>query len=386
MDINEILMHLGEEREEYFNAIAPPVIQSSNFVFPDVAAMRAALAAEATHHIYTRGNNPTIEILRNKIAALENTEDALITPSGSAAIAIALISQLKAGDHLICVKKPYSWTAKLINNILHRFGVSSDFVDGRDIRNIESAIKPNTRVIYLESPNSITFELQDLEACASVAVKYGITTIIDNSHCSPLFQRPSDFGIDIILHSATKYINGHSDVVAGVICSDRKRIATMFDMEWMTLGTAVSPHDAALMLRGLRTLHIRLQRSNDTAFQVAGYLHNHPKVAKLLFPLHPSFPQYDLAVRQMKGCGGLITIQLKAENKSQAERFVNQLKCFLIAVSWGGYESLVLPSVVFHDIPGKPDSPLHWSWVRLYVGLEDAAYLIADLEQAFEAM
>lgn len=386
MTLDDILTHLGEERENYFNAIAPPCIQSSNFVFPDVKSMQNALSHDHSSYIYTRGNNPTVEILRKKIAALENTEDALITSSGSAAVSVALLSQLKAGDHIICVEKPYSWTHKMIVNILGRFGVNYDFVDGRDITEIERAIKPNTKVLYLESPNSITFELQDLSACADIAKANNITTIIDNSHCSPVFQNPTESGIDIVLHSATKYINGHSDVVAGVICSDKARILKMFEIEWMTLGTAVSPHDAVLMLRGLRTLDLRIRRSNETAMKIADYFHNHPKVEKMLFPLHPLFPQYDLAKKQMSGCGGLITIKLKAENKTQVAAFADKLSRFMIAVSWGGYESLVLPSLVFHDVKGKPDSPMHWSWIRFYIGLESAEYLMEDLDNAFNCL
>ena len=195
-----------------------------------------------------------------------------------------------------------------------------------------------------------------------------------------------ELGIDISLQSATKYIGGHSDVVAGVICSDKARISKMFETEWMTLGTSVSPHDAALMLRGLRTLDLRVRRSNETAMKIAEYFHNHPMVEKMLFPLHPSFPQYDLAKKQMTGCGGLITIKLKAKDKAQVSAFTDKLSRFLIAVSWGGYESLVLPSLVFHDVPGKPDSPMHWSWIRFYVGLESAEYLIEDLENAFNCL
>lgn len=383
-DINEILTHLGENRSNYFNAVAPPIIQSSNFAFPTIEEMRAAFADELGHHIYTRGNNPTVEILRKKIAALEHAEDCLVVGSGAAAVSASVIANVKSGDHIICVQKPYSWTYKLVSKLLPRFGVTFTFVDGRDMQEIEAAIQPNTTVLYLESPNSLTFEIQDLTACSQLAKRHGMTTIIDNSHASPIYQNPIDFGIDIVVHSATKYINGHSDVVAGVICGKHQMIQQIFTSELMTLGLTISPHDAGLILRGLRTLPIRVQQSDYNARKVADYLYQHPKVEKLFFPLHPSFDQYELASRQMSGCGGLITFKIKATDKEAVMRFVRSIRRFLMAVSWGGYESLMIPSIAFHDIPGMPDSPIHWSMVRLYVGLESSDYLIEDLDLALE--
>jgi cystathionine beta-lyase/cystathionine gamma-synthase len=384
--LDDILTHLGEERHHYFNAVAPPVIQTSNFVFPTIEAMRKNFTNELTSHIYTRGNNPTVEILRQKVAALEHAEDALVVGSGASAVSAAVISHVKAGDHIICVHKPYSWTNKLISKLLPRFGVTYTFVDGRNIQHIIDAHTPATTLLFLESPNSLTFELQDLEACATWARSHDITTVIDNSHCSPMFQNPLDLGIDIVIHSATKYINGHSDVVAGVICSSQARIQKIFDSELMTLGLTISPHDAAMMIRGLRTLPLRVERSNASAAVVAEYLYQHPKVKKIYFPHHESFEQYELARRQMRGCGGLLTFELKAETKEEVLRFVHAIQKFLIAVSWGGYESLMMPSIGFHDVPGLPDSPIHWTTVRLYIGLESPDYLIADLGQALDKM
>lgn len=386
MHLSDILTHLGEDRSLYFNAVAPPVIQSSNFAFSSVEEMRLAIADELNHHIYTRGNNPTVEILRKKIAALEHTEDALVVGSGAAAVAASVIANVQHGDHIICVQKPYSWTYKLISSFLPRFGVQFTFVDGRDMNEIRQAIKPETKLLYLESPNSLTFEIQDLRACSQLAKEHNLITVIDNSHASPLFQNPADFGIDIVVHSATKYINGHSDVVAGVICGTRAMIDKIFRSEVMTLGLTISPHDAALMIRGLRTLPLRVTQSDKTARQLADYFSNHPKIEKVIFPLHPSFPQYELASSQMTGCGGLITVMLKAPDKETVLRVVSNIKKFIIAVSWGGYESLMIPSIIFHDIPGVPDSPVHWSTIRFYAGLEDAELLIEDLEQALAHM
>lgn len=385
-DLNHIITHLGEERSKYFQAVAPPVIQSSNFVFEDVKDLRTAVTNELEHHIYTRGNNPTVAILRKKIAALEGAEDALITSSGASAIAGAVISQVQAGDHVVCVQKPYSWTYKLMSNLLTKFGVELTFVDPTSMAKIEAAIKPNTTVLYLESPNSLTFEISDLRACGTLASKYGIVSIIDNSHCSPIFQQPLSLGIDIVVHSATKYLNGHSDTVAGIIASRKEKIQQIFENEYMTLGLNISPHDASLVIRGLRTLDLRIKRSDESARKVVSYLKKHDRIAKVIYPLDKDYPQYELAKSQMTGCGGLITIALNTNSKEAVYRFCKAIKRFLIAVSWGGYESLMIPSIAFHDIPGQDDSPIPWNYVRLYVGLEDADYLLEDLDQALEAM
>ena len=386
MDINEILIHLGEDREKYFNAVAPPIIQTSNFAFKSVEELREKISEEMDNHVYSRGNNPTVKILRQKIAALEHAEDALVTSSGAAAIAIATMANVSAGDHIICIDKPYSWTNKLISKMLARFGVEYTFVDGRDINNIKSAIKNNTKVLFLESPNSLTFELQDLEACARLAKAHGIITIIDNSHCSPIFQNPIDFGIDLVVHSGTKYINGHSDVVIGVVCGSKELISKIFHSEFMTLGVNISPNDAAMAIRGLRTIDLRVRKSDASALEIYNFLVSHDKVEKVIYTMSSDFPQAELAQKQMRGNGGLLTLALKTDSKESVMRFTRSIKRFLIAVSWGGYESLMIPSITFHDMPGIEDSPIPWTFVRLYIGLEDPEYLIKDLDQALNSI
>jgi cystathionine beta-lyase/cystathionine gamma-synthase len=222
MDISYILNELGEDRSLHYGAVTPPMYQSSNFCFPNIAAMRGSLAHEMDVPFYTRGNNPTVSILREKLAALEGAEEALVFASGSAAVAAAVMSGLKLGDHVVCVQKPYSWTAKLLKNLLGRFGVESSFIDGTEVSHWEEACKSNTKMFILESPNSMTFELQDIPAVAALAKSKGIRTVIDNSYASPLNQQPIAMGIDIVVHSASKYLSGHSDMVAGVLCCNRK--------------------------------------------------------------------------------------------------------------------------------------------------------------------
>ncbi|MDX1667572.1 MAG: aminotransferase class I/II-fold pyridoxal phosphate-dependent enzyme, partial [Saprospiraceae bacterium] len=386
MHLSEILTQLGEDRKAYYGSVAPPVIQTSNFAFEDIASFRRAFSDEMASHLYTRGNNPTVEMLCRKVAALEGAESALAFSSGAAAISMAILSQLRAGDHLICVNNPYSWTKILIEQLLSRFDITHTFVDGRDADNIERAIQNNTRLLILESPNSLTYEIQDLEACARLAKANGIVSCIDNSHAGPLYQNPHQYGIDLVMHTGTKYLNGHSDVVMGAICGSKDKLQEIFANEYMTLGAVISPHDAALVLRGLRTLEIRLQRHSESALQVARFMESHPKVEKVLHPLLPSFPQYELARKQMKGAGGLFTAYLKASDKKSMEDFVHELDHFLLAVSWGGYESLVLPAVAFYDIPGKKDTHLPWNMVRFFIGLEDPQMLIGDLNKALKEL
>jgi len=382
MDLSYILNHLGEERSNYYNAVAPPLIQSSNFCFPDVATMRANLAREFEVPFYTRGFNPTVGILRQKIAALEGTEDALVFASGSAAVAAAVISVVKQGDHVICVNKPYSWTNKLLNNLLAKYGVTTTMVDGTVTNNFREAIRPETTLIMLESPNSMTFEMQDLEAVSQLAKQHNITTVIDNSYSTPLHQQPAALGVDIVIHSASKYLGGHSDIVAGALCSTKERVMQIFESELMTLGGLLSPHDSWLMLRGLRTLPLRLERSANSALAVAKFLEQHEKVAGVLYPFLPSHPQYELAKKQMKKGSGLLSVLLKADHRDQVEAFCDNLKLFLLACSWGGHESLVFPVCALGDGSSTSATTLPANLIRFYVGLEDPNLLIADLEQA----
>jgi cystathionine beta-lyase/cystathionine gamma-synthase len=206
MDISYILNELGEERDGYFNAVSPPIVQSSNFSFKTVDAFREALGNEFEAMLYSRGHNPTLNILRKKLAALDGAEDALVFSSGIAAITVPILALLKQGDHVVTVDSPYSWTIKLFNDLLSKFGISTTFVDGTGVANIENAIQPNTKLIYLESPNTFSYELQDLKAVASIAKQRGIITMTDNSYCTPLFQQPIKLGIDLVAQSATKYI------------------------------------------------------------------------------------------------------------------------------------------------------------------------------------
>ncbi len=386
MDLSYILNELAEDRDDYFRAIAPPIVQTSNFAFKTVEGMREAFKDEYATWLYSRGLNPTVEILRKKLAALDGAEDCLVFNSGAAAIFAAVLANVKSGDHILSVRKPYAWAQHMFNVILPRFGVMVTYVDGTDTSHFEKAIQPNTTLIYLETPNSWFYELQDLAAVALLAKQYQLITICDNSYCTPLYQKPIELGIDLVLQSATKYIGGHSDTVAGVLCGSRKMMERIFNSEYLSIGSGIQPFNAWLLIRGLRTLPARLERITRTTQEVMHFLMNHPRVDKVLFPLDPSFPQYELAKKQMTGACGLLTFSIKAEQCETIEAFCESLKHILMAVSWGGYESLIIPKCAgIRHADFKAAKPEHRS-LRLYVGLEDANYILADLQDAFEAI
>jgi cystathionine beta-lyase/cystathionine gamma-synthase len=383
MEISYIINELGEDRELYFNAIAPPIIQTSNFKVNRVEDLKKLFEDESSGYLYSRGLNPTVDILRKKLAALDGAEDCLVFNSGAAAIFAGVLANVKSGDHIVSVDKPYTWAQRMFDLILPRFGVSTTYIDGTDIGHFERAILPNTSLIYLESPNSWDFQLQDLEAVSDLAKSEDILTLIDNSYCSPLFQKPVESGIDISIQTATKYIGGHSDTVGGVLCSTRKMIKRIFDSEFLNIGSGIQPFNAWLLIRGLRTLETRLDRISRTTWQVLQYLKRAPQVSEVLFPLDPSFPQYELAKRQMKGACGLLSFFVKADNREQIVHFCESLQHIMMAVSWGGHESLILPRCA--SIENSEFNPLNreHNMLRLYLGLEDGDYLIADLDQAF---
>jgi cystathionine beta-lyase/cystathionine gamma-synthase len=386
MDISYIINELAEERENYFNAVSPPIMQTSNFVFNTVDEMRKAFADEYSTYLYSRGRNPTVDILRKKLAALDGAEDCLVFNNGAAATFAAVLANVKAGDHIVCVDKPYTWTQKLCNDILPRFNVTTTYIDGTAIENFERAILPNTTLIYLESPNSWDYKLQDLKAVAELAKAEGITTIIDNSYCTPIYQRPIEYGIDLSMQTATKYIGGHSDTLGGVLSGKKEMIERIFNSEYMNIGSGIQPFNAWLLIRGLRTLPARLDRITASTQKVVAYLKQHSKVESVIFPFDESFPQCELAKQQMSGACGLFTFIIKADIITQIEKFCEDLKHFFMAVSWGGHESLIIPKCSGIQPGDFNAANKEHRMLRVYVGLEDPEYLIKDLDQAFEKL
>ena len=386
MDISQIINELGEDRENYFNAVAPPIMQTSNFAFKKVADLSKAFEDEMDGYLYSRGLNPTVDILRKKLAALDGAEDCLVFNNGAAAIFAGIFANVKAGDHIVSVKAPYTWVQRMLDVILPRFGVTSTYIDGTSIENWKNATQPNTTFYYLESPNSWDFAIQPIKEVALLAKSEGITTLIDNSYCTPLYQKPIEMGIDMAMQTATKYIGGHSDTLGGVLCGSHAMMKKIFDSEYLNIGSGIQPFNAWLLIRGLRTLPARIERITRSTAEVVACMKQHPKVESVLFPLDDSFPQYQLAKEQMKGACGLFTFVLRTDKREQIVQFCESLKHIMMAVSWGGHESLVIPKCAGIK-PGDfdPANKEH-RYIRMYVGLEDAYYLIADLEQALEAI
>lgn len=385
-DISYIINHLGEDHASYFNAIAPPIIQTSNFAFETVDDLRKAFEDEMGGYLYSRGLNPTVDILRKKLAALDGAEDALVFNNGAAAVFAGVVANVKAGDHVLSVHHPYTWTAHLFDKILSRFGVTVTYADGADTKAFLSHVQPNTTFIYLESPNSWWLDIQDLKAIADFAKPRGIVTMIDNTYCTPIYQRTTDFGIDIAMQTATKYIGGHSDTLGGVLSGSAEMMRKIFLSEYLCAGNGIQPFNAWLLLRGLRTLPARLDRITRSTLKVLEYLKTVPQVESLIFPLDPSFPQYELAKKQMKGASGLISLYIKANNIETIEKFCNSLNAFRMAVSWGGHESLVIPKCAgIKQTDFDVNNPTH-RLIRLYIGLEEPDFLIKDLSNSFNGI
>ena len=380
-----IINHLGENREDYFNAAIPPIFSNSNFLFSRVKDMRDAMISSNNIPFYTRGNNPTTKIFEQKIAALENTESALAFSTGMGAISTAILSQIKSGEHIISVDRPYTGTDKFMREILPKYDIKVSFVDGSSTKNIEKKITKNTKLIYLESPNSWTYDMQDLEAISKIAKKNKIITIIDNSYASPINCNPSDWGIDIIIHSATKYIGGHANAMGGVICSSKKIIDKIYNEEFKLIGSTISPFNSWLFINGLRTLKIRMKYVGESTPKVVKYLESHSKIEKVIYPNSLNFNQKNLTKKYLKNPCGQFSIILKTSDETKIEKFCDSLKYFHMAASWGGHESLIFPELARYNNKSKYYSKtelLPKNYIRFYIGLEETNLLIKDLEKS----
>ncbi len=386
MDISQIINELGEDREHYFNAVAPPIIQTSNFAFKKVEDLSRAFEDEMGGYLYSRGLNPTVDILRKKLAALDGAEDCLVFNNGAAAIFAGIFANIKSGDHIISVANPYTWVQRMFDVILPRFNVTVTYIDGTSIDNWIGATKENTSFYYLESPNSWDFALQPIREVAAFAKSKNITTLIDNSYCTPLYQKPIEMGVDMAMQTATKYIGGHSDTLGGVLCGSHAMMKKIFDSEYLNIGSGIQPFNAWLMIRGLRTLPARIERITKSTATVVSYMKQHPKVESIIFPFDESFSQFSLAVEQMRGACGLFTFILKTDKRDKIVQFCESLRHIMMAVSWGGHESLVIPKCAGIKPEDFDPANKEHRYIRMYVGLEDPQYLIADLEQAFNSI
>ncbi|RPG64186.1 MAG: aminotransferase class V-fold PLP-dependent enzyme [Flammeovirgaceae bacterium TMED290] len=384
-----IINQLAEEKDNYFNAAIPPIFSNSNFVFSNVKDMRNAMSAKSSQPFYTRGSNPTTSIFEKKIAALEKTDKAIALSSGMAAISTAILSQVKSGEHIISIERPYTGTDRFMKEILPSLNIEVSFIDGCFPKNFKNKIKNNTKLIYLESPNSWSYKMQDLEIISQIARKNNIVTIIDNSYCSPINCNPSEWGIDLIIHSATKYIGGHANAMGGVICGSNKLINNINNKEFKLMGSVLSPFNSWLFINGLRTLPIRMKYIAKSTPKIVDFLEKNNKVKKIIYPHSESFTQSELTNKYIKNPCGQFTIVLKTEKKSEIEKFCNNLNHFYMGASWGGHESLIFPEISRYnndsEYYSKTDFLPH-NYIRFYIGLEDTNLLIDDLDKSFHSI
>lgn len=381
MKPSTIIAHLGEDRLKHHGAVVAPMYQNSLFTFENADAIEAAFDDFQSSYIYTRGHNPTVTLLEEKLAALEKAEACKCFASGMAAITASILHFVNAGDHVICVDSVYGPTSNFLSEYLgKKFQVTVDYVKGDDWQEIKSKVTSKTSLIYLESPSSGVYACQDLKAIADYAKSKGIGTIVDNTWATPIFQNPLVLGIDIVVHSASKYLSGHSDVVAGAVMASKTIIDSIFTSEHQYLGGKIAPFEAWLILRGLRTLPIRMKQHQKTARQVIDFLKTQPEVKGILYP-----EDNPIAIKQMTGFSGLFSVVLDTDGKG-ARNFIDALNYFSIGVSWGGFESLAFAPIISLSKEMSEEKlialGIHPGLIRLFVGLEDPEDLIEDLKQA----
>jgi len=382
-------IHHGYDPSENHGALVPPIYLSATFAFPSVEYGGRCFAGEEQGYFYTRISNPTLSILEARMATLEGGEAAVAFSSGMGAITSTLWTLLRPGDEILADRTLYGCTFSFLQHGMAQFGVRVRHVDTSNLDEVASAITPETKVIYFESPANPNMRLADITAIAEIGRPHGIKLVVDNTYCTPYLQRPLELGADVVVHSATKYLSGHGDVTAGIAVANKETIdqIRLFGLKDMT-GAVMSPQDAFLLLRGLKTLAIRMERHCNTAESLATVLAAHPAVADVHFPGLKSFPQHELASRQMRRYGGMIAFELKG-GEPAGKRFMNALQVFTRAVSLGDCESLAQhPASMTHSTYTPEERTAHGiseGLVRLSVGLEDEADLIRDVLQALDA-
>jgi cystathionine beta-lyase/cystathionine gamma-synthase len=371
---------VAHDERHFGDAVVPPIFQTSLFTFSSYDEMAQVFSGKLVRPTYSRGLNPTVRAFEEKIAALEGAEDALGFGSGMAAISSAVLAFVRPGDRILSVAHVYPDSFRFFETMLKSFGVGVDYVDAGDLAAVE-AMLPGRKLLYLESPTSWMFEVHDLAALARLARAHGVLTIVDNSWASPIFQNPLALGCDLVLHSASKYIGGHSDVVAGVVAGSREHIGKLRREVLPYLGAKLSPFDGWLLLRGLRTLPARMREHERSALDIATRLQGHPAVTAVH---HPALSQP--SAKGLKGTSGLFSIEL--DSSVDIPAFCDALKIFKLGVSWGGHESLVCPAGVTRVQVGGPNPALHFGvperMVRLNIGLESPESLWSDFCQACE--
>lgn len=378
MGIGTRLAHFGED-EKILGAVVPPIFQNSLFLFDTIDDFQRAMTTniEGPPYHYSRISNPTVSLAEAKIANLEGAEACKLIGTGMGAIALAVLASVKAGDHVVAPDTCYGPLRGLLVDVLARFGVTHTLVDGRQTSDFFDAVRPETTVIYLESPSSLLFKLQDVDAITAFAREKGIVTIFDNTYNTPLHYNPIAHGVDIVCHSATKYLGGHSDITAGALCTTRKRMDDIVRYELNYFGSILSPFPAWLLTRGLRTLKLRMKQHEATGNTIASWLESRPEVERVRHIALESFEQRALYLSSFSGSGGLFSFEPRVQEPERIKAFCDKLTLFGRGVSWGGHESLVVPIPVTSLGFGEN----RWI-IRLYCGLEEPEDLIRDITEA----
>lgn len=380
------LVHAGHY-EDQCGSVVTPIYQTSTFAFQSASQGAARFAGTEDGYIYTRIGNPTIRSLEDCVAALEQGCGAVATSSGMAAVATCYLALLNAGDHLLSTAAVYGPTRTLAEKQLSRFGVTSTYVETSDLAAVKAALRPNTRVVYVETPSNPLMQITDLAAVAELAHANGALLVVDSTFASPYLQQPLRLGADVVLHSVTKFINGHADVVGGILATKDEALLKKLQKLMTLTGCNMDPHQAYLVHRGLRTLSLRMERSQESAGKIARWLEERPEVAWVRYPGLPSHPQYEVARRQMSGSGGMISFELRAGSKA-GESLMNRVKLATLAVSLGGVETLIEhPASMTHagvPLAERLEAGITDGLVRYSVGIEDVDDLLADLRQALE--
>ncbi len=379
-------VHAGEAPDPLFGAHTTPIYQTSTFVFDNAEQGAVRFAGEEEGYIYTRvgPNTPTHAVLVKKIAALEGGETGQTFSSGMAAITAIALSQLKFGDHLLSANVVYGGTYGLFSSILNRFGIEVSFIDMSDLETVKKNLRKNTKVIFLETPANPTMIVSDIEEICKMARDIDALSIVDNTFATPRFQRPLQLGADVVVHSCTKYIGGHADLIGGVVVGKKEFIKSMASVVNYTGGT-MGPHEAWLCIRGLKTLHLRMEKHASNAIKVAEFLEAHPKIEWVRYPGLPSHPQYEIAKKQMSGFSGMISFGIKGGIEA-GQKLMNNVELCSLAVSLGAVDTLIQhPASMTHaniPIEVRTKTGITDDLVRISVGIEEAEDIIADLHQA----
>ncbi len=386
MGFNSKLIHAGAEKDKLGSATVP-IYQTSTFGFSSADEGARCFAGESNGFIYTRIGNPTIQALENQVAILEGGFGGIATSSGMGAVSTIYMALLQQGDHIVSTDAVYGPSRGLMETYFSRLGVESTYVTTSNLENIKKAIKPNTKVLYIETPTNPTMEITDLKACVAIAREHNLTLVVDNTFCSPYLQRPIELGVDVVFHSMTKFINGHADIVAGMIITRTEELYKKIRPAMVATGCNMDPHQAYMVLRGIKTLSIRVERAQQNAMKVAEFLENHPKVAWVKYPGLKSHPQFELAKQQMDGPGAMISFELKGGFEA-GKKLMDNVHLAMLAVSLGGVETLIQhPASMTHSkmsSDAKLKANITDGLVRFAVGIEDVEDIISDLEHALE--